>query len=346
MTERIAEDIAPAAVFVRRDLETEVCGRRGGVPAVQRECWSARPGVAHPGQPLALEAVLRHVLQLARACEPSAISSIDAAAGVRTAALLDDALEACLQLDAARLQLQNAITTQREVETVSEMLAARVEAGQATRGEQRKLEAGLNLSREAVTGALHGWSQTGRRFTKLTHLLPVQLECIVDTLGPIPAEEMDRLAEACLWTHADVHLSLRQRARAWTDRQTGSARHGRAKPEDFNVWVARIEQAREQAAADFACAREVYLQAILDHDREHASFVKSRSLRRIAETNFRLGARSATEFTDALLDESRRLQAVFLLQAGGLLAKHRLYALAGEFPVLADVAEPGARGVD
>jgi hypothetical protein len=340
MTEQISEDLPQAAVAVRH----KVCERYGDTSVVQRDRWSERPVAAHPGQPLTLAAVLRHVLQLDSTCAPRAIASIDDADRVRTTALLDDALDSCLQLDAARLQLQNAITTRGEVETVSEMLAARVCAGQTGPVDQWTLEAGLNLAHDAVTRALDDWGRAGRRFTKLTRLLPVQLECIVDEFGPISADEMDRLAEACLWTHADVHLSLRERARAWTDRRAGSVKHEDVKPEDFNVWIARIEQSREQAAADFACAREVYLQAILDHDREHACFVRSRSVRRTVETSFRLGARSATELTEALLEESRRLHAVFLLRACGRLAKHRLYALSGVFPALSGRVEPGVPG--
>ncbi|PZO14460.1 MAG: hypothetical protein DCF26_15140 [Burkholderiales bacterium] len=344
MTERIAEHKPQATVAIRHGLDHAACATPVNVPLVQRKHLSEQPGSAHSRQPLTLAAVLRHVLLLDNACEPQTITSTGEAALGRTTALLDNAMDACLQLDAARLQLQNAIATRREVETVSEMLAARVEAGQASRDEQRKLEARLLLAREAVTRAVNDWSRTGRRFTKLTRLLPVQLEHIAETLGSIPADEMDRLAEASLWTHADVHLSLRQRARAWTDRRAVSAGHERIKPEDFNVWVSRMEQAREQATADFACAREAYLQGVLDHDREHACFVRARSLRRTAESSFRLGARSAPEFADALLDESQRLHAVFSLQSRRLLAKHRLYACAGVFPALSGAAEPGALG--
>ncbi|AOF87161.1 hypothetical protein BSY239_105 [Hydrogenophaga sp. RAC07] len=245
--------------------------------------------------------------------------------------LLGTTLDICLQLDTARLQLQNAISTQRELEAVLEMVAARVEAGQAHQTDHRRITTLLMAEREAVSEAVREWNRIGRRFTQHTRLLPAQLEPVVDTLGPLPPDEMDRLAEACLLTHADVHFSLRQRARA-ADWQVGMTTEPGRGPEGFREWIARMEEGRAQAAADFASAREAYLDAALNLDRGHAGFVRARSLRRTAETGFRHGSGSALHFADAILEESRRMHAVLALQARRLAAKHQLYSLAGLLP--------------
>lgn len=321
--------------------------------AVQRS-----PGKPH--QPMTLATVLRHVLLLDRdngsathtgvALPPTPATSrvqgplanhppdpslavTDESALRRMNSLLGITLDICLQLDTARLQLQNAISTQREMETLLEMVAARMEAGQAHQSVHRRITTLLMAERDTVSEAVREWNRIGRRFTQHTRLLPAQLDSVVDTLGPLPADEMDRLAEACLLTHADVHFRLRQRARARAaDRLTGASTGPGRTPEDFHDWIARMEEVRAQAAADFASAREAYLDAALNLDRGHASFVRARSLRRTAETGFRHGSGSALHFSDAILEESRRMHAVLALQARRLAAKHQLYSLAGLLP--------------
>ena len=310
-------------------------------------------------QPMTLASVLRHVLTLdrsnggnmgagselpmpqgiSRVSEPSDASSPDASLAVadepalrRLNDLINTTLDICLHLDTARLQLQNAISTQREMETVLEMVAARVEAGQAHQTDHRRITTLLMAERDKVSEAVREWNRTGRRFTQHTRLLPAQLESVVDTVGPLPADEMDRLAEACLWTHADVHFSLRQRARYLADGRTELPLESGRAPEDVHAWIARMEEVRAQAAADFSSAREAYLDAMLNLDREHACFVRARSLRRTAETGFRHGSGSALHFTDAIVEESRRMHAVLALQARRLAAKHQLFALAGLLP--------------
>lgn len=250
----------------------------------------------------------------------------------RLNSLLVTTLEICLQLDSARLQLQNAISTQRELETVLEMVAARMEAGHAHQTDHRRITTVLTVERDAVSEAVREWNRMGRRFTQHTRLLPSQLENVVDTLGPLHADEMDRLADACLSTNADVHFSLHQRTRARAEGGPDLTAGARRAPEDFHEWIARMEQVRAQAAADFASAREAYLEAAFKLDREHASFVRARSLRRTAETGFRFGSGSPLHFADAILEESRCMHAVLALQARRLVAKHQLYALAGLLP--------------
>lgn len=302
------------------------------------------PGQTH--KPLTLASVLRHVLLLERpAMDSSAARDLPPAeepALRRVNRILDTALEASLLLDTARQQLQNAISTQRELEIVLEMLAARVEAGQANQVDHRKVTARLVSARETVTRAVGEWSRIGRRFTQLTRLLPAQLETGFEILGPVLTDEMDRLAFACLSSHADVQFSLSQRAQAWAARRTDPACEGGFAPEDFGAWMSSLESTRAQAAADFSSARESYLQAVLNFDREHACLVRARSLRRTADTGFRLNTRSALDFADAVLEESRRNHAVLMCQSQRQATGYHLYALAGLLPRQFGLIDPAA----
>lgn len=290
-------------------------------------------------QPMTLAGVLRHVLKLH---PEDAKMSADEPVMRRLNGRLGAALEVCLQLDTARRQLQNAIATQRELETILEMLAARVDAGQATHAERRHVAAQVHSERAQVAEAVNEWNRSGRHFTRHTHLLPTQLDGVADTPGPLQADEMDRLAEACLWTHADVHFSLRQRANAWAYRHSGSMEESGRAPEDFHAWISRMEEARAQAAADFSAARETYLQAVFGLDREHACLVRARSARRTAEAGFRTRFASALVFTAAIVEERRRMHAVLALQARRSAARYRLFALAGLLPMQFGLAEPSA----
>lgn len=329
---------------------------------VRRLCAQAR-------QPMTLAAVLRHVLTMDQATVEATRARADALlsramshpAGVfdrysfaavlestgeselrRMNVLVNTALDACLRVDTARQQLQNAISIQRDIETVLEMIAARVEVGQASQVDHRRVTSQLTSACDKVTHAVAEWNRLGRRFTQITRLLPAQLEAVVDVLGPIPADEMDRLAEASLCTQGDVPVSQRHRARAWALRRTGSPEKNDPGPERSTAWVSRLEQSRHQAAADFAAAREAYLQSTLTLDLEHACFVRARSLRRTAETGFRHGSRSALHFAEAILEEGQRMHSVLNLQADSLSAKHQLFALAGLLLKQFGLVEPEA----
>lgn len=318
----------------------------------------ASPHVAEPGgaapvpragrvnKPLTLAAVLHHVLQTDNPIQPTSASfgrgTNDEPALRRVNRVLCTVLESCLQLDAVRQQLQGAIATQHELELLLEMVAARVEWGQITPMEHRLVVNRLSSSRDVVTRTVGEWNRTGRRFTQLTHLLPVQLEIGFDALAPVLTDEMDSLANACLSARADVHFSLNQRALAWATRRKEPARDGERSPKDFGAWMSSLEEARAQAAADFACARESYLQAVLEFDQKHASLVRARSLRRTAETGFRLNTRSPSEFAEATLEESRRNHAMLLSQANRRSAQYHLYALAGLLPRHFGLVEPAA----
>ncbi|MDM7942135.1 MAG: hypothetical protein QUV35_05850 [Hydrogenophaga sp.] len=287
-----------------------------------------QPQAASAHQPMPLAAVLRHLLtldgEIGSAGLHGALMANDPPTQRRINDHLAAALDTCLQLDTARLQLQNAFCTQRELQTVLEMLVARADAGQAGSLEVLRVSALLAAGDDKVFEAMTEWRQVGQRFTRQTRLLPAQLEPLVDAPGPIAEDEMDRLAKACLWVHAGPHPGL-QRAGDRSEQRTGASQVcGQA--------LDAMVQARIQAVADFSAAREAYLQTVLDLDRQHARYVRARSLRRTAEAAFRFGSRCAIDLSEAIVEERQCLHVVLERQARRMAATHWLYALAGCLP--------------
>lgn len=332
MSESFEVTSQPSAEVRAGDLQAQAAGPHAvGSAANVAGCAAGR---AH--QPLTLAAVLHHVLLIENPVRPSSTSRQrgwdDEPVLRRVNQVLYAVLDACLKLDAVRQQLQGAIATQHEIELVLELLAVRVELRQATQLDHRQVTNRLNHARDTVSETVAEWNRVGRHFTQLTRLLPVQLAAGFEALAPVLTDEMDRLAQACLATSADVDFSLSQRAQAWAARRTDAPGERGVVPEDFDAWVSNLEEARMQAAADFASAREAYLQAVLDFDREHANLVRARSLRRTAETGFRSNTRGAPEFAEAILNESRRNHAVLRCRAQRRAAQYQLYALAGLLP--------------
>ena len=333
MTERFADTLQRDTKSAARAHPVQTGASRG----VDSRTSTSRNGAGQAHQPLTLGAVLRYALLV-----DNSAGTAEEPALQRVNRVLDSALETCMQLDAARQQLQSAIATQRELEILGEMLAARVELGHVHQVDLRKVAARLASARDMVSQAVSEWNRLGRRFTQLTRLLPVQLKTGFDALEPVLPDEMDRLAQACEATCADVQFSLSQRAQAWAARRADPARPSGYGPEDFRAWLSGLEEVRAQAAADFASAREAYLEALMNFDREHANLVRARSLRRTAETGFRLNTRSAPDYSDAIVEESRRNHAMLTSQAQRRASQYHLYAMAGWLPRQFGLVEPAA----
>jgi hypothetical protein len=329
MTESSAQALQAGVMNAPHRGATNTAAVRDGVDRVAPVSLGIQRACAPVRQSMTLVSVLRHVLAMDKAAVPSSNPGtlVEAADLSRMNALISTSLDTCVCVDTARRQLQNAISTQRDMETVLEMLAARVEIGQASQAEHRRVSTQVTFAYDKVSEAVSEWNRIGRHFTQLTRLLPAQLEPVSDMLSPILPDEMDRLAQACLNTRVNVYVSLRQRALA--RQRSGSLDGHEPGPEQFNTWVSYLEHSRSQGAAAFAAAREAYLQSTLDLDQAQACHVRARSLRRTAETGFRYGPRSALHFAEAILEESQRMHAVLALQSTRLAAKHQLFVLAG-----------------
>ncbi|MDO9436098.1 hypothetical protein [Hydrogenophaga sp.] len=68
----------------------------------------------------------------------------------------------------------------------------------------RKLEQCMTEVRRTVTLTGEAWSQAGSMFTRLTRLLPVQLEEPEPIFEPIKPAEMERLAQGCAFSFSGL----------------------------------------------------------------------------------------------------------------------------------------------
>lgn len=102
-------------------------------------------------------------------------------------------LKAVYQLNTARLQLLNVLDVQTSLERLIHVVRARKDGTPAL--ELRKLEKCMTEVRRTVSLAGEAWNQAGPAFTRLTRLLPVQLEEMEPRFEPIESAEMDRLAQ-------------------------------------------------------------------------------------------------------------------------------------------------------
>lgn len=104
-------------------------------------------------------------------------------------------LKAGYQLNALRLQLLNVLDVQTSLERWVHVVRAR-KAGTPDL-DLRKLEQCMTEVRRTVMLAGAAWKQAGPAFTRLTRLLPVQLEDAEPHFEPIEFAEMERLARIC-----------------------------------------------------------------------------------------------------------------------------------------------------
>lgn len=237
-------------------------------------------------------------------------------------------LEACHRVDTARRQLLNTLKAQKTLESVSHILAARVEAGLSECLEQRKLALRLADMRRSVTEAIAAWDGASKQFTRLTRLLPAQLGALAEGFEPLDPAEIDRLAEASAFNCPQTQDSLRQLARERVRRRGSPAAWAGPLPEDLGAWVSRLHQARHQAIGQFAAARETYLQAVMDCGLAQAKAAQAHDARRLAEASFRIGVRGVLEFTEAVSDQNRQRNGLLDLEAQACMARHSLYAMA------------------
>ncbi|WP_439607152.1 hypothetical protein [Hydrogenophaga sp.] len=237
-------------------------------------------------------------------------------------------LEACHRVDTARRQLLNTLKAKKTLESVSHILAARVEAGLSECLEQRKLALRLADARRSVTEAIGAWDGASKQFSRLTRLLPAQLGALPEGFEPVDPAEIDRLADASALNCPQTQDCLRQLARERARRRGSPAVWTGPSPDDLSAWVLRLHQARDEAIGRFSAARETYLQAVMDCGLAQARVAQACDARRLAEAGFRIGARGALEFAAAVCDQSRLCNELLGFAAQACTARHGLYAMA------------------
>jgi hypothetical protein len=273
--------------------------------------------------------VVRHVM---RNDPASALACADARGLRHLNEQMLTTLEACHRVDTARRQLLNTLKAQKTLESVSHILAARVEAGLSECLEQRKLALLLTDMRRSVTQAIGAWDGASKQFTRLTRLLPAQLGALAEGFEPMDPAEIDRLADASALNCPQTQDSLRQLARERARRRGSPAAWAGPLPEDLGAWVSRLHQARDEAIGQFAAARETYLQAVMDCGLAQARVAQACDTRRLAEAGFRIGSRGVLEFAAAVSEQNRLCNELLGLTAKACMARHSLYAMALSLP--------------
>lgn len=209
-------------------------------------------------------------------------------------------LIACHQLDTARRRLMGSMNTQQTLKDAAHLLMARVHSGQSRLSEQLKLEAMLADLRRSVEDATEMWARAGRYFTRVTRLLPAQLDASEEGFVPVTPTEVDRLA-------------------------LEAQRAGDASLED-SEWYSPPVGGR------FVQARETYLQAVMDWESAQAAWTSAGRARQQAEIGFRVGARGVLEFAQAVVSQDWQRGSFLSREAYACMKRHALYAAALQLP--------------
>jgi len=125
------------------------------------------PAGAAPVPPLALQVaqVLHHVAAMLKASDAQA--AIDR---------LADTARTCGLLLASRRQLFIALNTHQAIDRVAQLAQGREQARLTLPEEHEALRAVQAAMQVSVNDAIAHWRRTGQGFTRLTHLLPTQLD--------------------------------------------------------------------------------------------------------------------------------------------------------------------------
>jgi len=139
-------------------------------------------------------------------------------------------LTACHEVDTARRRLLGALSAQQTLDEMAHLLTARVGAGLCTPTEPGRLVVMRADIQRSVEMATAMWDMAGRHFTRVTRLLPAQLDGNARGVQPLAQEEIERLehlaeavgAEDCFAVAREAHR------RAAMDWELAQARWARA----------------------------------------------------------------------------------------------------------------------
>jgi hypothetical protein len=108
-------------------------------------------------------------------------------------------LNACHEVDNARQRLLDLLSCQQQLQDVSVLLAARAKIGLTSEEEPLDLERLLAEVRRSIDVATSMWDVAGRHFTRMTRLLPAQLEAHAHPFAPVAPSEIERLGRMVHW---------------------------------------------------------------------------------------------------------------------------------------------------
>jgi hypothetical protein len=209
-------------------------------------------------------------------------------------------LNACHEVDTARRRLMGGLNAQQILKDVGDLLNARGERAVRPSPERRRLVAMMQDLWCSVDMARALWDSAGRYFTRLTRLLPAQLDANGVGFVPVAPDEIDRLA-----------LEVQRLGEA----------------------SARTPDGYCHSASDrFALARAAYLQAVTDWEQAQRRWARASRVRQQAEPGVHLGARGALVFAKAVSDQEWQRSNLLMREAHASMASHALYAVALQLP--------------
>lgn len=209
-------------------------------------------------------------------------------------------LNACHEVDTARRRLMGCLNTQRTLKDVVHLLTAREDPGPCPGAEQLKFAEMLADLRCSVEMATAMWEAAGRHFTRVTRLLPAQLDTNGAGFMPVAPAELDRLALEA-------------------QRQDGAP--------------SKTSEGHRASARDrFAQARATYLQAIVDWELAQTRWARTGRVRLQAEPGRHTGPGGALAFAKAVVGQEWQRSNLLMREAHACMTRHALYAAALQLP--------------
>lgn len=209
-------------------------------------------------------------------------------------------LNACHEVDTSRRRLMGSLNTQQILKDVAHLLTGRGDSGPCPGPQRLRLVEMLLDLRCSVDMATSMWESAGRHFTRVTRLLPAQLDANGVGFRPVDPAEVDRLA-----------LEVQ--------------RLGETSP--------KAADGHGTSASDrFAQARETYLQAVMDWELAQGRWVRAGRARQVAEPGFHTGSLGALAFAQAVVNVEWQRSNLLMREAHACMTRHALYAVALQLP--------------
>lgn len=208
-------------------------------------------------------------------------------------------LTACHEVDTARRRLMGSLNTQQIFKDVTHLLAARGDGlgASAQRLQFASMQADLRHLVETATAL---WDSAGRHFTRVTRLLPAQLNAHEAAFVPLDPAEVDRLAR-----EAPRHRAALEEA---------SDLHGE--------WV----------GDRFVQARASYQRAVMGRELAHAGWARVEQARQSAEPGIHMGSRGALAFARVVIQQDWQRGSLLMREAHACMTRHALYAAVLQLP--------------
>lgn len=207
-------------------------------------------------------------------------------------------LTACHEVDTARRRLMGSLNTQQVLKGLTHLLVARGDGlgASAQRQQFSALQADLRHLVEMATGL---WDAAGRHFTRVTRLLPAQLNAHEAAFVPLDPAEVERLAREAPRHRAALETS---------DPQC------------------------EWMGDRFVQARTTYQSAVVGRELAHARWARVEQARQSAEPGIHLGIRGALTFARVVIHQDWQRGPLLMRDAHACVTRHALYAAVLRLP--------------